>query len=911
MIKLGHLFGAAVAVLVVAGVFAATPAFATQSIGSFESTLSTTKSGGHPDIHTSFKLENPGAPEAARNVIFNTPQGVFGNPRAITECSPSNFALQQCPSDSQAGLITVYANYENNHEYLLGTAPLFIVDPGANQAALLAFIVPILNIPIDIPVTVRTTEDYGLRFTVSNISQLTPLAGADITIWAYPAADEHNVERFPKGSLGAPAGCPKSATAECVPQANRSGISVHPLTDNPSLCTGQSQPVTLEVETYQDPGKLSRAETSYPPVTDCERQVFKPVLSVNPTTTEADSPAGLDVQLSTPQFLGFAASPSQIRTAIVDLAPGLTINPDAADGQTACSDAQANFDSEGPANCPDSAKIGTIGIHSTALDGTLEGSIYIGEPMPGAQYRLLMIVSGFGLNAKLVGTFHPDPETGQVTARFEDLPQVPFDLFDIHLFSSDRGLLATPITCTVHESTGRFLPWNDRLADVTARSHFSIASGPDRTSCPGQIRPFHPRLEAGTTSSVAGAHTAFSLELERDDGDQFLGDITFRMPPGLTASLRGIAYCPEASIGAAAQNPGRNEQVNPSCPAASQIGTTNVAAGPGGYPFNVSGKMYLAGPFKGAPLSVVAVTPALAGPFDYGTQVVRVAIEVDSDDAHVFAVSDKVPAIIGGVPIRMRKIRVNIDRQNFMISPTNCSPFTVDSQGIGDQGTVVGFSSYFHADNCQRLGFKPKMRIRQVGSRKSTHRASNPKLLFDLWTRPGDANIKSLSVTLSHAFEIDQRHLGNICSEKELAEKQCAGRTPIGIATTATPLLDQPLSGPVYAVSGSGGLPRLAFVLNGQVNLLPRADAASTKDGRLRTTVAIVPDAPIGHFALTVFGGKAGYLINTRDICSHTPVVKVGYTAQSGKTRNEAVSIKTVCRKGTKKHSARSGRHAR
>jgi hypothetical protein len=198
------------------------------------------------------------------------------------------------------------------------------------------------------------------------------------------------------------------------------------------------------------------------------------------------------------------------------------------------------------------------------------------------------------------------------------------------------------------------------------------------------------------------------------------------------------------------------------------------------------------------------------------------------------------------------------------------------------------------------------MTVSQIG-KKSTRRASNPQMQFDLTTRPGDTNIKSLAVTLSSAFEIDQRHLGNICSEKEMTEKQCAGRTPIGKATTTTPLLDQPLSGPVYAVSGSGGLPRLAFILNGQVTLVPRADTETVKGGRLQTTVPVVPDAPIGHFHLTVFGGKTGYLINTRDICTHTPVTQVAYTAQNGKTRTESVKVKASC--GKKK--ARAKRHHR
>jgi hypothetical protein len=305
--------------------------------------------------------------------------------------------------------------------------------------------------------------------------------------------------------------------------------------------------------------------------------------------------------------------------------------------------------------------------------------------------------------------------------------------------------------------------------------------------------------------------------------------------------------------------------------------------------------MYLAGPLNGSPLSLVAVTPALAGPYDYGVVVVRVAIDVDQSDAHVVAVSDTVPSIIGGIPIRMRSIQVNIDKPNFMINPTNCSPFSVESQGIGDQGTVADFSSYFHAVNCATLPFKPGIAIRQLGGRKGTRRAANPALQFDLTTKPGEANIKSIAVTLSSAFEIAQNHLANLCAEKELGTTQCAGRQPIGTATTTTPLLDQPLSGPVYAVSGSGGLPRLAFLLNGQVNLLPRAESKTVSGARLRTTVPVIPDAPIGHFHMVVFGGKHGYLANTRNLCKHTPVVEVAFIGQNGRTSTQRTNVATGC----------------
>jgi hypothetical protein len=540
-------------------------------------------------------------------------------------------------------------------------------------------------------------------------------------------------------------------------------------------------------------------------------------------------------------------------------------------------------------------------VITPALDAPLEGSLYIGEPQPGNQYRLFMIFDGFGIHAKLAADVHPDPVTGQVDVTLTDLPQVPFEQFNLHLFASDRGLMATPTRCSVYRAESTLAPWNPVLASQNSEPLVAITSGPHGKSCPGQVRPFSPRLVAGTSSQIAGGFSAFTLKLDRDDGDQFLGDLNFKMPPGFTGNLRGISYCPAGSIAAAAQNLGRSERAAPSCPASSEVGTTNVAAGPGEHPFHAVGKMYLAGPFKGAPLSVVAVTPALAGPYDYGVVVVQVALRVDPLTAQVTAASDTVPKIIGGIPIRMRSIQVNIDKPNFTINPTNCSPFTVDSQGIGDQGTVTDFSSYFQVVNCAGLPFKPSVKMKQLGGRKKTRRAVNPGLKLDLRTRPGDANIKSIAVTLPSAFEIDQRHLGNICSEKELSETECQGRTAIGKATTTTPLLDQPLSGPVYAVSGSGGLPRLAFILNGQVKLVPRADTKTVSGGRLQTTAPVVPDAPIGHFALTVFGGKKGYLVNTRNICAHRPVVRVGYTGQSGKTRTQKVKVKTACSKAKKK----------
>lgn len=876
----------------------AVPARAAVQIEEFETTTSSSLAGEHPDLHTYFKLADPGAPEVAKDIRFDLPSGYFGNPSVLTPCTPLDFALQQCPPNSQTGLITIRASREGDPDFLLGTAPVYSLEPGPEEAARFSFIAPVLDVPISIPVTVRSAVDYGLRFTVSGITQLTPLSSADITFWGFPGDATHEAQRFPKGSPGSPAGCPELADASCNPSPTQASVPPRPFTGNPSIC-GKPMPTTLAVESYQDPGVFSEAKSSYPEIEKCERQTFQPVAAGKLTTDEADSPSGMDFEFSIPQAQQRAASPSQLRASTFVLPEGLTINPDAADGQTACSDSDAGLGREGPVHCPDSSKVGTVSLGSESLPGPLRGAIYFAQPVPGNQYRLLLAADGYGIHAKLIGRLLPDEKTGQVTARFDDLPQLPLEHFSLHLFASDRGVFATPIQCSVYTVSTDLFPWNSVLPDETSQFIVSVGRGPGGEQCPGGTRPFEPRLNAGTSNSKAGGFSDFTLKLDRDDGDQYLGDLNFTMPPGLLASLRGITYCPEAAISAAAAKLGRDELAAPSCPDSSLIGTTNAAAGPGTHPFNARGRIYMGGPFAGSPLSLVAITPALAGPYDYGTQVVRVAIGVDPVDAHVTAVSDTIPSILGGVPLRMRSLQVNLDRPRFMINPTNCEPMSVGSQGIGDEGTVADFSSYFQAVDCADLPFRPRMTIRQL-DRNANRRAKDPRLEFRLRTRDGDANIKSVAVTLPKAIAIDQRHLRNICSESELAATKCAGRGAIGTASAKTPLLDRPLSGKVYAVSGAGGLPRLAFVLEGQVPVTPRATTTGN-GGRLKTVVPIVPDAKIGDFRLRLYGGKLGYLINSRNLCPKRPTVRVHYVAQNGKHRTESVRIKAGCRKAKRK----------
>ena len=59
---------------------------------------------------------------------------------------------------------------------------------------------------------------------------------------------------------------------------------------------------------------------------------------------------------------------------------------------------------------------------------------------------------------------------------------------------------------------------------------------------------------------------------------------------------------------------------------------------------------------------------------------------------------------------------------------------------------------------------------------------------------------------------------------------------------------------------------------------------------------------------MTIFGGKTGYLVNTRDLCAHAPVTKVDYTGQNGKTFSQSVKVKASCGKSKKPRHKRASR---
>lgn len=812
------------------------------------------------------------------------PAGVIGNPHATPQCSRVEFGAKECSPSTQVGwnTISITANTLD--------VPVYNLEPTAGQAGVLGFYVPLAEAPAYIVLSARTGSDYGLNATLEGIEHLVPPNRLALDLWGIPAASSHDAERAPPGLSYC------YETTSCSPPIP-SSAEVIPFLDNPTTCGG---PLTSTLELVAYDTGVSQASAPWPATTGCDQLSFNPSLYAQPTSKEGDSPSGLEADLKVPQSVSPSApSASEIRALTVSLPLGLSINPSAADGKTSCTDLEARFGTEEEAECPEDSKIGTVSLSSAALPAAIPGAVYIGTPAPNDRYRLILTANGYGTHVKLGGSVTPDPNTGQLLVSFPNLPQSPFSEFAIHLFGSERGLLATPTACGTYPVSSSFTPWDASLPEQTSTQYFAISSGPSGAPCATSPPAFSPGFSAAIAESTAGAHTPLALEITRPDGNQHLSGVAVSIPPGLLATIKGIPYCSDADLAtaAAASYSGLQQESSSACPQASQIGTAQVGAGAGTHPVYLDGAVYLAGPYKGAPLSLAVITPAVSGPYDLGNVVVRASLQVNTETAGITAVSDPLPQILDGIPLQLRSIRVSLNRPNFILNPTNCDPFAFNAQITGDQGALVELSEHLQVANCRSLPFSPKLGVRLSGAH--THNG-NPALTTTVTSQPGEANIASTTVTLSHSEFLDNAHIRDPCLRSQFAEDSCPPASLIGFAKAETPLLEKPLEGPVYlrANGGERKLPDIVAALRGQINI-DLVGFVDSVHGQIRTKFANIPDAPISSFTLSLAGGSKGLLVNSTNLCNSPQHVDVRMVGQNGKTITAYPTIGVRCAKET------------
>ncbi len=645
--------------------------------------------------------------------------------------------------------------------------------------------------------------------------------------------------------------------------------------------------------------------------TGCATVPFDPGLNVAAGTDKVDSPATPTIETTLPFITGGETqSESHLRNASITLPEGMGLNPSASNGLQECTDAQFGKGTRNPVACPAASRIGSVEVETPPLPaGALKGTAYLGQqlsrnPESGEEFRIFVLAESaqYGISARLIGNTKANPKTGQLTTTFTETPQVPFTSVKIHL-DDTKGVLSSPPTCSLATTTSTMEPWSTPKSTKHPKSEFTPTSAPNGGSCPTTMadRPFAPTYTAKSDSEKANAYSPFRVNIGRTDGQQEVKRVDVTLPKGHAGNLTGIPYCSESEIAAAEASSGVAEQANSSCPSASQIGTASTLSGTGSNPIAIGGRAFLAGPYKGAPLSLVTVTPAVAGPFDLGTVVVRVALFVNPETAQVHAVSDAIPDVFGGVKLDIRSIDVNVDRKKFMHNPTNCAKQATTgfiNGGGADPTSPAAWSSYavsspFQATGCKGLSFKPKLHTRLFGGKGTTTRGKHPKLRAILEGRTKDANVLRSALALPHALFLDQGNIRTVCTRPQLASQTCPKAAIYGHAQAKSPLLGKALKGPVYLVSSSHELPDLLVDLRGQVNIQLRG-VISSKNGGIKTVFNNTPDVPVSKFILRMEGGKKkGLLVNSRNLCKGPLSSVMNLKGQNGKkVKNNHLPLK-------------------
>ncbi len=875
--------------------------------------------------------------DAIRDLYTELPEGFAGVPTATPRCTgpqfskllslPSGLKYPSCPISSTVGYINVHgaANAGPPANQVKASVPVYNLLPPPGTLAKFGFV--FLGVPVVFDVRLSEEHPYQVIASFHGISQAILIYGATLTLWSDPSADVHDIDR----------GQCLLTTESDLCTVDGSG---EPLITLPSSCTGPLR-ADFEGNSWDVPEVFVKAfaethDDGEPPtplgLSECAALDFAPGISASPTTKAASSPTGLDFGLDVvdqgildPQ--GIAAS--TIKRTEVILPEGFSVNPSVAEGLEVCSEAQLDREtafSEAGSGCPSASKIGTVEVETPVLEEKVHGALYIAEPYENPFDSLIamyVVIKNAKLGIRVVQALEviPDPVTGQLTTVANDMPQLPFSNFKLHFREGARSPLASPPACGTYEATAKLFPWSGN-DPVTTSSAFEIISGPGGAACPsGGLPPFKPGLFAGTRNNAGGTFSPFDVRLFRTDSEQEFTNFSIKLPPGIAGILAGIPYCSEAGIAQAeartGPHGGQEELDNPSCPAASQLGTTFAGSGVGQTLAYAPGKIYLAGPYNGSAISMVAITAGRVGPFDIGTVVVRLAFRVDRETAEVFidaTGSDPIPHIIKGIPVHLRDIRAATDRPKFVFNPTSCERTSTASTLLGsglDFGSThddrpVTVSTPFQAADCAALEFKPKLDLRlKGGTKRGDHPAFKAVLKMNGGPEGGEANIARARVTLPKSAFLENAHIKTICTRVQFRADQCPAGSVYGFARAYTPVLAEPLEGPVYLRSSEHQLPDLVASLHHEkitVDVVGRIDSLK---GRIRNTFEAVPDAPVSKFVLTMQGGKRGLIVNSANLCKGKHKAISEFTGQNGELSNTKPVVKAKCGKQGKSGKAK------
>ncbi|MGC2374856.1 MAG: hypothetical protein WA484_13370 [Solirubrobacteraceae bacterium] len=851
-----------------------------------------------------------------KDLRFNLPPGLVGNPTPLPKCSLYLFvhnSARECPVNTVVGVATPIVTAFNSLSRvpMADTAPLYNLEPAIGEPARFGFPTPVG--PVILNTSVRTGEGYGVVVTVPDIIDALGFIGSQVTFWGVPADPRHDSARGLDCLIKA------SSEAEALQNGERScsvGEREQPFLDLPTSCTGPLQ-TSVEGDSWYHIGAYTKP-FSYTFANllgeqygqdGCNKLSFNPSIGVAPDGQQGSTPTGLTVSVHVDQQASLnptGLADATVKDTTVILPAGVALNPAGADGLLSCGLGEIGLEVAGEQSCPEAAKVGTVEIETPLLPHRLEGAAYLasqGANPFGSLIALYIVAKDpvSGVIVKLAGEVRPDGHTGQLVSTFKETPQLPFENLRLHFFGGSRAPLGTPALCESYATTASIAPWSGE-PPVGSSSEFQITSGPNHAPCSNPL-PFSPELTTGSLNIQAGAFTPFTTTMSRQDGQQNLQSLQLHMPPGLSGLLTGVELCPE---------PQADEGL---CGANSLIGETTVSVGLGGNPFSVKGgRVYITGPYEGAPFGLSIVNPAKAGPFDLEKTkasdpacdcvVVRAKIEVDPTTAALTISSDstgpyKIPTIIEGIPLEIQHVNVTIDRPSFTFNPTNCNKMEISGNLRSTEGASQALSVPFQATNCATLRFKPSFKVSTSGHTSRAKGASlDVKLSYPKAAWGSQANIRSVKVDLPKQLPSRLTTLQKACPDTVFNANpaNCPAASRVGQANATTPLIPVSLTGPAYFVSHGGAkFPELIVVLQGYgVTVDLHGETFISKAGITSSTFRTVPDVPVGTFELELPQGRYSALAANGNLCKTKLTMPTAFAAQNGTSIKRSTPITTT-----------------
>jgi hypothetical protein len=863
-----------------------------------------TQAGSHPFAWTTTVLFNAtGAlgeelPDGdLKDLRFRLPAGLVGTPSLLPRCSHADFLLNQCSDAEALGTIGIRtdADLAGTPAALVVQAPVYNLMPLAGNGAELAVYPAVfeISIPLTIPLRLESAPPHALLASMTNLGQTLPVLGYQLTLWGDPADPAHDPYRgqCAATTAAAPAGDFALYSLGNCPAA----VPIRPFFTLPASCTQPS--VTFEADSWQEPGVWARRSLTQPLLlSDCGALSFSPSISARPTTASAHSPSGLDLSLEAPDEgitspAGTAAA--DLASAALSFPPEMTINPALAAGLAACSPAELARETPGSVpgeGCPQAAKIGTAEATTPLVEHPIAGNVFVAQPddpattTPGAEnpfdarFALYLVLRdpARGILVTIPIRIEPDPETGRLSATLDQIPQLPLSHVGLRFNSGPHAPLTTP-ACGTHTIASSLMP-SSGAAPLPGATAFAT----DR-DCPTPA--FTPDLSAGTTSNAAGRASPFIFDLSTHPGEPNPAGLSLSLPPGLSAAFASAAICPDPLVASA------------NCPPDSRLGYARIALGPGPEPLWIpeAGRspsdVYLAGPYRGTPYSLLIVVPAEAGPFDLGTVALRAAIAIDPTTTQASVQLDQLPQILAGVPLDYRTIRLILDRPGFTRNPTSCEPTEISATATSAAGISATLHDRFQAADCAALQLEPHLALRLSGG---LGRNAHPTVTVDVAPRAADANLSAANLSLPHGIFFDPARLRESCTRQRFAAAACPPGARLGWLEIQSPLIAQPERGRLYLLEGDKRLPDLAAALAGPVALELHGQL-STPHGRIRASFDSLPDLPLSRLRLVLKGGFRGLLVNSEGLCSHSQLAGASFAGHNGRRRLLRPRAATPC----------------